>query len=120
MGANYWASFRYWMDPNPSAMHSAGRHFQSGNSTNNNTWGLTPVSFYDGHVSTVSMQPIVDAAIVGAHWFEFPFVPAASQGNTSFANFVPRGPQPGAEWWTYPQLVGGRRTLRAICGLRPI
>ena len=108
MAGHYWESFKYYPDANAGQMHSAGRHFRGGGDgtyagAHNSQWGFSPISFYDGHVIPVSMQPIVNASVVGGNWFEFPFVPAAAQGSSSLANFVPHGPQPGAEWWTYPK-----------------
>ena len=93
-------------DPNPAGQGSQGHHFRSGSGPGSDPWGFSTVSFYDGRVEKVSMEPIVRAntpAAAGGHYFEFPFVPAAAQIEISFATFVPKGPQPGAQWWTYPR-----------------
>ena len=99
---NYRPGFFYFQNPNPAAYSSGGRHFRGGGSTSNDPWGFDTISFYDGHVITESMQVLVQRQAPGLHWYEFPFVPAAGQLDSSYASFVPRGPQPGAEWYTYP------------------
>ncbi len=99
---NYRPGLFYFQDPNPAGYSSGGRHFRGGGSQNRDPWGFDTISFYDGHVGTESMQVMVQRQQHGAYWYEFPFVPAAGQPDSSFANFVPRGPQPGAQWWTYP------------------
>ena len=95
--------FFYWQDPNTGEQSSGGRHFRGGGGGGKDPWGLDTISFYDGHVITASMEPIVDRQLRGAHWFEFPFTSAAAQGWTYVRGWRPNGPQPGSEWWMVPE-----------------
>ena len=101
--ANYRPAFFYNNTFNPATSSSGGRHFRGGGGGGKDAWGFDTISFYDGHVITQSMQEIVEQDVPNGHWHEFPFVPAAVQGNNSLASFVPFGPQPGVQWWTYPR-----------------
>ena len=108
--ANIRSSFFYWQDPNPGEQSSGGRHFRGGGGkapgfggATTDPWGFDTISFYDGHVITQSMELLVERQSRGSHWFEFPYVAAAAQGDPSSAGYTPRGPQPGAQWWTYPR-----------------
>ena len=108
-GANYGANFHYFPTFNPGTSRSWGHHFRGGGGqapgfggAKSDPWGFATVSFYDGHVQSESMEVIVKMA-APSHWYEFPFVPAAAQGDPSVASFVPAGPQPGSMWWTYPR-----------------
>ena len=107
--AEYSAGFSYNnASPNPGEHSAQGHHFRGGGGTGQGSdpWGFSTVSFYDGRVETVSMEPIVrrnTPGPAGGHYFEYPFVPAAAQIEISFATFVPNGPQPGSQWWTYPR-----------------
>ena len=110
LSANYRPAFFYNNTFNPGTSSSGGRHFRGGGGKasgfggqKTDPWGFDTISFYDGHVITESMEDIVEQDVPNGHWHEFPFVPAAVQGNPSTANFVPSGPQPGVEWWTYPR-----------------
>lgn len=102
-GANYSASFQYnTQSLNPGARSAAGHHFRGGGGGGKDAWGFSTVTFYDGHATTVSMEPIVKNDGPGRHYYEFPFVPAAAQPESSFSSFVPVGPLPGSQWYTYP------------------
>lgn len=102
-GANYSSSFKHYISFNPGTYGNAGHHFRGGGGGSTESWGFSTNSFYDGHAITVSMEQLVTQAVSGGRWFEFPFVPAAMQNDPSVSSFVPMGPQPGAQWWTYPQ-----------------
>lgn len=109
---NYRSSFFYFqaVGGNPASYSSGGRHFRGGGSgtpqsiynSQGDPWGFDTISFYDGHVITESMELMVKRQATLLHWYEFPFIGQAGQLDSSYATFVPRGPQPGAMWWTYP------------------
>ena len=95
--------FFYKQNPNTGEQSSGGRHFRGGAGPSTDAWGFDTISFYDGHVNTVSMQSIVEPQIPTAHWFEYPFTSAAASGWTYVRGWRPNGPQPGAEWWMVPE-----------------
>jgi prepilin-type N-terminal cleavage/methylation domain-containing protein len=99
---NYRPGLFYFQNANPASYSSGGRHFRGGGTSTTDSWGFDTISFYDGHVITESMQVLVQRQSPDLYWYEFPFVSAAGQQDSSYANFVPKGPQPGAQWWTYP------------------
>ena len=99
LAANSRPAFMYWHSGNPGTYSSGGRHFRGGGGAD--PWGFDTISFYDGHVTTEPMELVVERQAASTHWYEFPFVPAAAQGNPASKAFVPNGPQPGAQWWTY-------------------
>ena len=101
-GGNYRPGFFYFRDPNPGGSSSGGRHFRGGGGGSADPWGFDTISFYDGHVITESMQVLVERDQWMVYWYEFPFVQNAGQRDSSYADFVPQGPTPTAQWWTFP------------------
>ncbi len=99
---NYRPGFFYGRSQWNSSYSSGGRHFRTTGTAAADPWGFDTISFYDGHVITESMQDLVRRETPNIYYYEFPFVPAAGQSNIYFSWFVPKGPQPGALWWTYP------------------
>jgi len=103
----YLPALFYFHATKPGHLTSGGRHFRGGGGgigggRGKDPWGFDTISFYDGHVITESMHLFVQREAVDTYWFEFPFVPAAGQSNSYYISWAPKGPQPGALWWTYP------------------
>ncbi len=99
-------SFFHWdwrLQQNTDASNSGGRHFRSGLGISRDSHGIDTVSFYDGHAITVDMAPIVQLNLINSAFYQYPFTKDVVQfGSSAYYTFVPNGPLPGAEWWTYP------------------